>query len=207
MSKRRNTFVLVNTKRTFPVTDQRLHAGVKFPQLNVQILKMLLLLLKPLTQTQTHPAIKTFIQCSHLIFIPYSYLSYFISLFLSLSPSPPFPILCSSSCFFTSLFNFPALLYIHSFLPPDLPHFQISFAFPSFIFPQSSVFLSFLSLLKLLAHYHLFILPSFSLLHLFPIHKMHFFYYHFPFWSLLLISPFLIFFHSSFSVVPLHTLY
>lgn len=36
---------------TFPVTDQRLHAGMKLPQLIVQILKMLLLLLKPLTNT------------------------------------------------------------------------------------------------------------------------------------------------------------
>lgn len=37
---------------TFPVTDQRLHAGVEFPQLDVQILKMLLLLLEPLTSRQ-----------------------------------------------------------------------------------------------------------------------------------------------------------
>lgn len=42
---------------TFPVTDQRLHAGMKLPQLIVQILKMLLLLLKPLTNTHIRSSV------------------------------------------------------------------------------------------------------------------------------------------------------
>lgn len=163
----------------------------------------------------------SFIQCSHLIFIPYCYLSYFISLFLSLSPLPPFPILCSSSCFFPSLFNFPALLYIHSFLPPAPPHFQISFEFPYFIFPN---LLSFCPSCPSLSYWLTticlyFLLSPSSIFSLFiSTHtlyfKMHFTsHFSLPYFlvsipsSLLLISPFLIFFHSSFSVVPLHTLY
>lgn len=43
-----------NKQRTFPVTHQRLHAGMKLPQLNIQILKMLLLLLKPLKHAHIH---------------------------------------------------------------------------------------------------------------------------------------------------------
>lgn len=96
---------MVNTKRTFPVTDQRLHAGVKFPQLNVQILKMLLLLLKPLTQTQTHRAIKT-------VFIYPVFPSDFHSLLLSLPTLFPF------SCHFHLRFHFQ--FFAHpavSFLP------------------------------------------------------------------------------------------
>lgn len=38
---------------TFPVTHQGLDAAVKFPQLKVQVFKMLLFLLKPLTRSQT----------------------------------------------------------------------------------------------------------------------------------------------------------
>lgn len=95
-SVKENTFVLVNTKRTFPVTDQRLHAGVKFPQLNVQILKMLLLLLKPLTQTQTHPAIKT-------VFIYPVFPSDFHSLLLSFLLYFPFLVTFTSASISNSL--------------------------------------------------------------------------------------------------------
>ncbi|TNN26102.1 hypothetical protein EYF80_063763 [Liparis tanakae] len=38
---------------TSPVADQGLHAGVKFPQLDVQVLKVLLLLLEPLKHKGT----------------------------------------------------------------------------------------------------------------------------------------------------------
>ena len=48
-----NFYEVITGRRTFPVTDQRLHADVKLPQLNVQILKMLLLLLEPLTHTRS----------------------------------------------------------------------------------------------------------------------------------------------------------
>lgn len=95
-SVKENTFVLVNTKRTFPVADQRLHAGVKFPQLNVQILKMLLLLLKPLTQTQTHPAIKT-------VFIYPVFPSDFHSLLLSFLLYFPFLVTFTSASISNSL--------------------------------------------------------------------------------------------------------
>lgn len=109
---------------------------------------------------------------------------------MSLSLPPPFPILCSSSCFFPSIFNFPALLYIHSFLPPAPPHFQISFACPSFIFlnllsfcpscPSLSYWLTTICLYFLLSPSSIFSL--FISTHTLYF-KMHFFYYHFPFWS------------------------
>lgn len=51
---------------TFPVTDQRLHTGMKLPQLIIQIFKMLLLLLKPLTNTHIRSSVCGLIPSSPL---------------------------------------------------------------------------------------------------------------------------------------------